>query len=260
MTCMKLRLLGIQQRILQSNFAEWLDQSSMHTITDQLDKYHKDRIDYQRLQMSIISQVQRMLRLANDETTVCKEVCDASRNTGQATPNDYLLFETKLGLLRRREEILRDIDNLRGEIMTVEEALFEWSIRQFEFAIQQYLNLARTGQVNPIVRNQQLLEAEQWETMTPERDQKKAQVMFLQQELADLEPTIDSVSEEIEEAGVIARLSELAANKLVLLQRCRLRERLNADPADDDDLLGHRVAPGPDITAELAQGARPWDL
>ena len=129
MTYMKLRLLGIQQRILQGNLAEWLEQSSMYTVNDQLDKYHKDRIDYQRLQMNIISQVQRMLRLANDETTVCKEVCDAPRNTGQATPNDYLLYETKLGLLRRREEILRDIDNLRGEIMTVEEALFEWSIR-----------------------------------------------------------------------------------------------------------------------------------
>jgi hypothetical protein len=237
MTYMKLRLLGIQQRILQGNLAEWLEQSSMYTINDQLDKYHKDRIDYQRLQMNIISQVQRMLRLANDETTVCKEVCDAPRNTGQATPNDYLLFETKLGLLRRREEILRDIDNLRGEIMTVEEALFEWSIRQFEFAIEQYLNLARTGQVNPNVRNQQLLEAQQREPMTPGRDQKKAQVMFLQQELADLEPTIESVSEKIEETGVIARLPNLAANKLVLLQRCRLRERLNADPADDDDLI-----------------------
>ena len=245
MTCMKLRFSGFQWRVLTAVVFAWLDDETVGDLKKDLEKYRMERVRYRKLQRKIISEIRRYRRLANDETSMCREVYEAPRSAGSATPDDYLLLERRLELLRRRDDKLKDIAHLREEIMTVEEALFAWSIEQIDFAIQQKNSHASEGVIELQLIQRNTVQGNRWSPMTTKRDEKKAQVVFLQQDLAKVERQIKLVSDEIDEAEVLCRLPPVAAGNLVLLDQCRLRKKLEEDPATDRELLGPSELSGP---------------
>lgn len=198
MSQIKLRVSGVERLIIQKDFTIELSKLSVTDVEELLGKYCEDYVAYQALQTKIVSDLSDRRTQANSETSAFQSVCDRTSNAGQPrSPHGYGLYDKKLGLLRRRDGILKDVARLRGEIMKVEDDIYDWICKQFRILLQ-VKNNDPEGAMD--LHQGQRAHSQQWLPWTTERDSKKAEVKFLQETLPDVVSKIASATDEIQKS------------------------------------------------------------
>ena len=180
--------------------------------------------EYEALQEETCKDLLQHRALAKFEISAFTSVCNALKSEKQPLPDGYNLLEKKIGLLEARAGKLLEANILRAEIRKIEDQITEWINKQRSLSLD-FAEIELDERYDPSLPLNQILHTKKAGPLITASDTKKAELMVLQEVLAELVSEIASVTDEIEKAGLVDNTPGLAEANLAEVTNAEARMR-----------------------------------
>ena len=226
MTYMKLRFPDIY-RLMNGDprdFRTEMRESTSADVDWLMSCIRVDIHEYEALQEEIFKDLLQHGDLAKSEIRAFTSVCNALKFKEQPLPDGYHLLGKKIGLLEARAEKLVKANVMRAEIRKIEDKLTEWIYKQHSLSLD-FDQRELDERYDPALPRNQILHTKKAGPLITASDTKKAEVMVLQESLAELVSEIASVTDEIEKARLVDSVPGLAVANLAEVNNAEARIR-----------------------------------